>query len=30
MMDYGAVDLTNLEEVTDVLPPPERILQVIQ
>jgi DNA processing protein len=30
MMEYGAVELTEIEEVIDVLPSPERILQVIR
>jgi DNA processing protein len=30
MMEYGAVKLTEFEEVIDVLPSPERILQVIR
>lgn len=30
MMDYGAVELTDFEEVIEVLPPPKRILQIIR
>ena len=30
MMEYGAVELTEFEEVIDVLPSPERILQIIR
>jgi DNA processing protein len=30
MMDYGAVELTEFEEVIEMLPPPERILQIIR
>src|SRR5271157_5255077 len=30
MMEYGAVELTEFEEIIDVLPSPERILQIIR
>jgi hypothetical protein len=30
MMDYGAVELAELDDVIDVLPSSERILQVIR